>query len=74
MPIVDVTSPTAGSVWKIESAPGAQLTSDDAILILEAMKMEIPVHPPRAGRLVEVLVAEGAMVDEDQVVARIETA
>jgi acetyl-CoA carboxylase biotin carboxyl carrier protein len=74
MPIVNVTSPTAGTVWKIEAAPGAALTEDDAVMILEAMKMEIPVHPPKAGRLIEVLVAEGAQVDEDQVVARIETA
>lgn len=72
MPILDVTSPTAGSVWKIEAAPGASLTEDDAIMILEAMKMEIPVHPQRAGRLAEVLVAEGDQIDEDQVVARIE--
>ncbi|MGE5566114.1 MAG: acetyl-CoA carboxylase biotin carboxyl carrier protein subunit [Parcubacteria group bacterium] len=72
MPTISVTSPTAGTVWKVEAQVGSHLAEDDPILILEAMKMEIPVHAPKAGRLVDVLVGEGAQVDEDQVVARIE--
>ena len=51
---------------------GAQLGADDTILIIESMKMEIPVASPRAGRLVELRVAEGEAVKEGQVVAVIE--
>ncbi|ACG78968.1 biotin protein [Phenylobacterium zucineum HLK1] len=73
MPTVrDVRSPTAGTVWTLEAAPGDQLEADDPIAILEAMKMEIPVHAPAGGRLVELLVAAGEAVSEDQVIARME--
>jgi acetyl-CoA carboxylase biotin carboxyl carrier protein len=44
-----VVTEVAGKVWKIEAQPGAQLAADDTILILESMKMEIPVVAPRAG-------------------------
>jgi acetyl-CoA carboxylase biotin carboxyl carrier protein len=59
----------AGKVWKIEAQPGAQLAADDTILILESMKMEIPVVAPRAGKLLELRVGEGEMVAEGQLVA-----
>ena len=49
----------AGKVWKVEARTGAQLAVDDVILILESMKMEIPVTAPRAGKLVELRVKEG---------------
>ena len=69
---VQVLSEVSGSIWKIEAAVGAQLGADDTILIIESMKMEIPVASPRAGRLVELRVAEGDAVKEGQVVAVIE--
>jgi acetyl-CoA carboxylase biotin carboxyl carrier protein len=59
----------AGKVWKVEAQPGAQLAADDTILILESMKMEIPVVAPRAGKLLELRVGEGEMVAEGQLVA-----
>jgi len=46
--------------------PGAVLEADDTIMVLESMKMEIPVIAPEGGRLVELLVAEGAPVREGQ--------
>jgi acetyl-CoA carboxylase biotin carboxyl carrier protein len=61
------------AVWKIEAAPGASLQEGDTILLLESMKMEIPVVAPRAGRLSAILVAEGEQVAEGQVVATLET-
>ena len=67
-----VVAEVAGKVWKIESKPGAQLGADEVILILESMKMEIPVTAPRACRLLELHVKEGEMVDEGRVVATIE--
>jgi acetyl-CoA carboxylase biotin carboxyl carrier protein len=69
---VQVVSEVSGSVWKIECASGAQVGADDTIMIIESMKMEIPVASPRAGTVVEIRVAEGEPVKEGQVVAVIE--
>lgn len=67
-----VTTEVAGKVWKIEAQPGAQLSADDVILILESMKMEIPVVAPKAGRLLEIRVKEGDALNEGEVVAILE--
>ena len=64
-----VIAEVAGKVWKIEARPGATLAADDVILILESMKMEIPVVAPAAGKLLELLVREGDMVNEGDAVA-----
>lgn len=69
---VDVHSEVTGKVWKLLIEVGAQVTPNDTIMLVESMKMEIPVVPESAGRLVEVLVAEGDAVEDGQVVARIE--
>ena len=66
-----VIAEVAGKVWKIEARPGATLAADDVILILESMKMEIPVVAPAAGKLLELLVKEGDMVNEGDAVALI---
>jgi acetyl-CoA carboxylase biotin carboxyl carrier protein len=71
MTIVDVKTEITGTVWKIEASVGATLAEDDPILILESMKMEIPVAAPESGTLVEILAAEGDTVTEGSVVARI---
>lgn len=71
---VEIRSEVAGTVWKRVAEPGAQLDEGAEILVLESMKMEIPVEAPCAGRLSEVLVAEADPVAEDQVVAVLETA
>jgi len=62
-----------GNVWKVQAKVGDVLAEEDVIMILESMKMEIPVEAPVAGKLVELSVAEEDSVDEDQVVAIIET-
>ena len=67
-----VVTEVAGKVWKIEAQPGAQLAVDDTILIMESMKMEIPVVAPRAGRLAELRVKEGDTLNEGDVVAVME--
>ena len=69
---MNVVAEVAGKVWKIEARPGAQLAAEDTILILESMKMEIPVVAPRAGRLVELRVKEGDALNEGDVLAVIE--
>ena len=67
-----VATEVAGTVWKIVAQKGTTLVSGDTILIMESMKMEIPIEAPRAGTLVELLVAEGDVLKEDDVVAVIE--
>ncbi|QFR34920.1 biotin/lipoyl-binding carrier protein [Ancylobacter sp. TS-1] len=69
---IDVKTEITGNVWKIEKAVGDTVGEDDTILILESMKMEIPVMAPEEGTIVEILVAEGDTVTEGTVVARIE--
>ena len=64
-----IASEVAGKVWKIEARPGATLAAEDVILILESMKMEIPVVAPAAGTLAELRVKEGDAVAEGEVVA-----
>jgi len=63
----EVSAEIAGNVWKIETTVGAQVEEEDVLLILESMKMEIPVEAPRAGRVAEVRVAEGDSVEEGAV-------
>jgi acetyl-CoA carboxylase biotin carboxyl carrier protein len=72
MPIQIVKTEITGKVWKIEAVPGAALSEDQPILILESMKMEIPVPAPLDCTVVEILVAEGDSVTEGDPVARIE--
>ena len=74
MAIIDVKTEITGNVWKIVATPGDEVPEDEPILILESMKMEIPVGAPEDGVLKEVLVAEGDTVTEGTVVARIEAA
>lgn len=70
---VEVRSEVTGTVWKIEAAVGDELEAEGIVMILESMKMEIPVETPAAGRLAELLVKEEDAVEEDQVVAILET-
>lgn len=72
MAIVEVKTEIAGTVWKVTSSVGDALEEDDPIVILESMKMEIPVSAPEAGTLKELLVEEGATVTEGTVVAKLE--
>lgn len=72
MATIEVKSEITGKVWKIVTKPGDGLEEDDDILILESMKMEIPVTAPEDGKLVEILVAEEDPVTEGQVVAIME--
>ena len=72
MPIVDVKTEITGNVWKIVTEVGDSVPEDEPIMILESMKMEIPVTATEDGTLKELLVAEGDVVTEGQVVARLE--
>ena len=69
---MQVKSEIAGSVWKIIAETGANMAADDVIIVLESMKMEIPVVAPKAGKLKDLHVAEGDMVSEGQLIATLD--
>ncbi|HEY5071049.1 MAG TPA: acetyl-CoA carboxylase biotin carboxyl carrier protein subunit [Caulobacteraceae bacterium] len=73
VPEIEIASDINGRVWKIEAAVGAAVAAGETLLILESMKMEIPVEAPQAGRVARILVAEGADIVEGQVLAVVET-
>ena len=67
MPNIAIESHVSGTVWKIAAQVGDPLAAGDTVLVIESMKMEIPVEAPTAGTLVKLLVAEGDAVTEGQV-------
>ena len=69
MAIHRIQSLVTGTVWKLERQAGDLVAAGDTILIVESMKMEIPIDAPAAGTLRELLVAEGEGVSEGQVLA-----
>jgi acetyl-CoA carboxylase biotin carboxyl carrier protein len=70
--VLEVRSEMVANVWKVVTAPGDTVDMGDALVILESMKMEIPVEAPHGGTVKEVRVAEGAVVQEGDVIAVIE--
>lgn len=72
--MVQVTSPTAGTVFQVRVQPGESVGKGHELLTLESMKMEIPVEAPVAGRVHKLLADVGAFVNVDQVLAEIEPA
>ncbi len=67
-----VRSEIAGVVRKIEVAPGDTVAPEGELLILESMKMEIPVLVPQGGKVRTILVQEGATVAEGETLAILE--
>lgn len=59
---VAVSSPVAGSVWNVSVEPGARVRAGDDLVVVEAMKMEIPISADEAGEIVEVRCARGKAV------------
>ena len=67
--MAEVKAELVGNLWKIVTRVGDQVDEDDTIMILESMKMEIPITSPIAGTIKEILVSEGDVVQEGQTVA-----
>lgn len=67
-----VEAEMVANVWKVLVQPGASVSEGDALVILESMKMEIPVEAPVAGTVSSVNVEEGGVVQEGDVIAVID--
>ena len=67
-----VTADMASIVWRITVAEGEVVQPGEQLLILESMKMEIPVLAPAAGVVVDIPVAEGDVIDAGDTLVRIE--
>lgn len=65
-------SPTDGFVWKVVKQVGDAVSEGDEIVILESMKMEIPVSAETGGTVTKLLVEEGQAVAEDDPIAEVE--
>jgi acetyl-CoA carboxylase biotin carboxyl carrier protein len=70
--MTEVRAELVGNLWKIVAEVGQQVDEDDTLMIVESMKMEIPVTAPVAGTVRQILVKEGEVVQEGQVVAVLE--
>ena len=68
----EVKSEITGTVWKIIAKPGDRVAEDDVLMILESMKMEIPMTAPEDGVVKEIRVAEGDAIAEGEVAALLE--
>ena len=69
---MQVLAEMVANVWKVLVAPGTSVAAGDQLVILESMKMEIPVESPVAGTVTDVRVQEGGVVQEGDVIAVVE--
>jgi acetyl-CoA carboxylase biotin carboxyl carrier protein len=69
---VEVQSQITGNIWKIERAVGDVVAEEDVLLIIESMKMEIPLEAPCDGRVGEIRVEEGQSVEEGDILVVLE--
>jgi len=69
---IEVVAPMVGKVVKILVEVGQEVSEDDPILMLEAMKVEMPVVAPDDGKVVSIKVEEGSTVEGDQVLVELE--
>jgi acetyl-CoA carboxylase biotin carboxyl carrier protein len=66
--VTEVKSEITASVWQVRTEVGTAVVEGDELIILESMKMEIPVVAPSNGSVTEVRVREGSQVQEGDVV------
>lgn len=69
---MDIKSPAVGKVLRLTLETGAQISRGDEVLVIESMKVEIPVRAPSAGRLREFRVAPGDQIQRGTVLAVLE--
>ena len=69
---IEVKSEITGTVWQVKASPGDKVEEGDILVVIESMKMEIPVITEDAGTVKEIRVKEKDPVAEGQVVAILE--
>jgi acetyl-CoA carboxylase biotin carboxyl carrier protein len=69
---VQIKAELAGNLWKIVVREGQEVRPDETLMILESMKMEIPVNAPSVGRVTKIHVREGQTVQEGQLLIEVE--
>jgi acetyl-CoA carboxylase biotin carboxyl carrier protein len=70
--LMDIPAHITGTVWKIEVAPGDEVDEGDTVVILESMKMEMPVEAEDPGTVKEIRCDEGQSVQEGDVLVVLE--
>ena len=70
---IDINSEITGTIWKIEVKSGDTVAEEDVLIVIESMKMEIPVLAPEGGTVSEILVKEEEAIKEGQLLARLDT-
>lgn len=65
----EVVADLVANVWKITVSQGDRVAEDETLVILESMKMEIPVESPASGVITRLAVTEGDTIDEGDLIA-----
>jgi acetyl-CoA carboxylase biotin carboxyl carrier protein len=71
--MVEVPAHITGTVWKIQCTPGQAVAEGEALIVLESMKMEMPIEAPSAGVIERICCTEGQAVNEGEVVVVLRT-
>jgi acetyl-CoA carboxylase biotin carboxyl carrier protein len=69
--VAEVRAEMVANVWKVLVSEGDHVDDGDTLVILESMKMEIPVLAEEGGTVTKLYVAEGDVVQEDEMIAEI---
>jgi biotin carboxyl carrier protein len=65
----EVLAAMSGNIWKVSVEVGDTVEEDDEVIVVEALKMEIPIYAPCDGTISEIRVKKGDAVEEDDVLA-----
>jgi biotin carboxyl carrier protein len=69
---MDIKSPAVGKVLRLSVESGAKVARGDEVMVIESMKVEIPVKAPASGRIMEFRVKPGDQIQRNFVLAVIE--
>jgi len=70
--VAEIRAEMVANVWKVVAAEGDSVVDGDTLVILESMKMEIPVLAESEGRITQLAVSEGDVIQEGDLIAVIE--
>jgi biotin carboxyl carrier protein len=71
---IEITAPMVGKIVKVLVKKGQEVSEDDPVIMLEAMKVEMPVVAPEDGTILDIKVSEGDAVESDEVLIEMEEA